>query len=171
MISLAKIRGMEVVELIDVDEDPRLRPRGTIGYPAAEPGVAVGWVWDGSTFHPSQADAALAAERAGMRLTKRQFVIAIGPGIKDTALAGKDWITEAEGDAWLKGDSLPLIATNYIASLPANQQAPARFTLYGMSVVYRTDPLLLALAVDPAAQLLGVNDAEIDNVFRIFANV
>jgi len=61
-------------------------------------------------------------------------------------LVAEDWITEAEGEAWLSG-TLPSAVVGVIASLPAAARFAARAKAARPSQVVRTDPLVVALGV------------------------
>jgi len=97
------------------------------------------------------------AERAAMTLTFSQLLI---------GLVLMDWITEAEGDAWLKGNELPAEVTSMIAGLPVEQRFPAKARALRMSVADRMDPLVLALA-----QGRGVPPEDMDVFFQTFGKL
>jgi len=97
------------------------------------------------------------AERAAMTLTFSQLLI---------GLVSMDWITEAEGIAWLEGNELPAEVTAMIAGLPVEQRFPAKARALRMSVADRMDPLVLALA-----QGRGVPPEDMDTFFQTFGAV
>lgn len=105
-------------------------------------------------YVPPDPAAVLAAQRAGMTLTFAQLLI---------GLVAEEWITEAEGEAWLAG-TLPAAVLALIATLPAGQRFAARARAVRPSVVLRLDPLVVALA---AAQ--GKSEAELDTFFATYA--
>lgn len=96
----------------------------------------------------------LAAQRAGMSLTFAQLLI---------GLVTEEWITEAEGEAWLEG-TLPAAVIALIASLPEGARFAARARAVRPSVVLRLDPLVVALA---AAQSKSAE--ELDAFFATYA--
>ena len=59
-------------------------------------------------------------------------------------LVAEKWITEAEGEAWLLG-TLPAGVVALIGTLPPEQRFPARARATAPTVVYRDDPLVIAL--------------------------
>ena len=60
-------------------------------------------------------------------------------------LVTEEWITEAEGNAWLVG-TLPDPVLAVIATLPSNQQFVAKARAIRPSTIVRADPLVGALA-------------------------
>jgi hypothetical protein len=98
----------------------------------------------------------LAAERATMRLSFAQLLI---------GLVSEQWITEAEGEAWLAG-TLPAPVLALIATLPAEQQFPAKARAIRPSEVLRADPLVELLG---AAQ--GKTPEQLDDFFRTYSEV
>lgn len=94
--------------------------------------------------------------RALMSLSFAQLLI---------GLVAEGWILEAEGDAWLTG-TLPLAVTELIDGMPEEQRFAARARAIRPSVVLRTDPLVVALAV---AQ--GKTPEQIDAFFATYAQV
>lgn len=92
--------------------------------------------------------------RGGMSLTFAQLMI---------GLVAEAWVTEAEADAWLAG-TLPAALLALIATLPPEQQFPAKARALRPSVVLRVDPMVEALG---AAQ--GKTPAEIDTFFTTYA--
>jgi len=97
------------------------------------------------------------AERAAMTLTFSQLLI---------GLVSMKWITEVEGETWLKGNELPAEVTAMIAGLPVEQRFPAKARALRMSVADRMDPLVLALA-----QGRGVPPEDMDVFFQTFGKV
>ncbi len=98
----------------------------------------------------------LAAQRQGMTMTFAQLLI---------GLVAEEWITEAEGEAWLSG-TLPQAVLDLISTLPASQRFPARARAVAPSVILRLDPLVIALA---AAQ--SKTPEELDTFFTTYAGV
>lgn len=94
--------------------------------------------------------------RDKMRLSFAQLLI---------GLVAESWITEAEGEAWL-GGTLPVAVVALIATLPSDQQFPAKARATVPSVVRRLDPLVEQLA---AAQ--GKTPEELDQFFITYAQV
>lgn len=80
-------------------------------------------------------------------------------------LEKKGWITTAEADAWLDG-VLPAPVTALIASLPADQRFEARARAKRTSVVERTNPLVIGLAL-----ATGRTDADLDEFFTTYAAI
>jgi len=78
-------------------------------------------------------------------------------------LVSENWITQAEGEAWLVG-TLPSAVEAVINSLPTNQQFIARARATRPSEVLRSDPLVSSLA---AAQ--GKTTKKIDDFFRMYS--
>lgn len=131
-------------------------PAGTIEVPLI-PGADYSWV-EGEWVHtPPDPEVEAAARREGMSLSFAQLLI---------GLVEFEWITEAEGEAWLGGSSLPSEIEALIASLPEGERFRARARMLRMSVALRTDPLVGALA---AAR--GLPDSEIDQFFEAYADV
>ena len=104
----------------------------------------------------AQAAAAQEAARTKLQLSFAQMLI---------GLVAEQWITEAEGEAWLTG-TLPAAVLALIATLPANQRFAAKARAVQPSVVLRNDPLVAALG---AAQ--GKTAEELDTFFRTYAQV
>jgi hypothetical protein len=80
-------------------------------------------------------------------------------------LVSEQWVTEAEGEAWLAG-MLPAPVLQLIATLPAEQQFPAKARAIRPSEVLRADPLVELLG---AAQ--GKTGEDLDQFFRTYAQV
>ena len=78
-------------------------------------------------------------------------------------LVTEEWITEAEGDAWLSG-TLPAPVLALIATLPAGQQFAAKARAIRPSAVVRADPLVVGLGT---AQ--GKTSAQMDAFFTTYA--
>lgn len=78
-------------------------------------------------------------------------------------LVTEEWITEAEGEAWLAG-TVPAAVSVLIATLPAGQRFAALARASRPSVVLRSDPLVNALA---AAQ--DKSQADMDAFFTTYA--
>jgi hypothetical protein len=156
--------------------NPRFNERGTIDCELLHP--ALGWVpftcdpaSGSASFNHAAMDAAIRAAgpiapyvpppgpsaeamRATMSLTFAQLLI---------GLVAEEWITQAEGEAWLSG-TLPAPVLALIGALPPAAQFPARARAVRPSVVLRLDPLVTALA---AAQ--GKSDAQLDDFFTTYA--
>ena len=95
-------------------------------------------------------------ERSRMQITFAQMLI---------GLVTEQWITEAEGEAWLTG-TLPAAVLALISTLPSGQQFAAKARAIKPSVVLRSDPLVAALG---AAQ--GKTPEQMDVFFRTYAQV
>lgn len=80
-------------------------------------------------------------------------------------LVAEQWITEDEGEAWLVG-TLPASVTALIATLPAEQQFPAKARASRPTIILRTDPLVIALG---ASQ--GKTPEELDTFFAFYSHV
>ena len=133
-------------------------PAGTREIPNAPEGPHT---WDDAAevWHAAPAasiEELLEAERARLQLSFAQMLI---------GLVSEQWITEAEGEAWLTG-TLPAAVLGLISTLPANQQFAAKARAIKPSVVMRNDPLVAALG---AAQ--GKTAEELDTFFRTYAQV
>ena len=95
-------------------------------------------------------------EAARPKLTFSQLLI---------GLVAEKWITEAEGEAWLLG-TLPAGVIALIGTLPPEQRFPARARATAPTLVYRDDPLVIALG---ASQ--GKTPEELGAFFATYANV
>ena len=102
------------------------------------------------------AEELLDAARASMQLSFAQMLI---------GLVAEQWVTEAEGEAWLTGTT-PAAVTALIDTLPANQRFAAKARAVRPSVVMRTDPLVIALAT-----MQGKTAEELDAFFTTYAQV
>jgi len=80
-------------------------------------------------------------------------------------LVTEQWITEADGDAWLTG-TLPSAVLGVISSLPSEMQFPAKARALRPSVVVRADPLVAALAAYE-----GKTPEELDEFFLTYSQV
>ena len=78
-------------------------------------------------------------------------------------LVTEEWITEAEGGAWLVG-TLPDPVLGVIATLPTGQQFAAKARAIRPSTIVRADPLVGALG---AAQ--GKTSEELDAFFQTYS--
>ena len=103
---------------------------------------------------PSQEQ--LEAARARMQLSFAQMLI---------GLVTEQWITEAEGEAWLTG-TVPAVVSALIDTLPVNQRFAARARAVRPSAVLRADPLVNALG-----QAQGKTAEELDAFFTTYAQV
>lgn len=81
-------------------------------------------------------------------------------------LVTEGWITEQEGINWRDRVSLPSLITNYIATLPTNQQFAATTRALAPSEVNRDNALVLAIAV-----AAGKTTQDLDNFFITYSNV
>jgi hypothetical protein len=80
-------------------------------------------------------------------------------------LVTEQWITEAEGEAWLSG-TLPGAVLLVIESLPTEQRFAAKARALRPSEVLRGDPLVEAMGT-----AAGKTEAEIDTFFQTYAGV
>lgn len=80
-------------------------------------------------------------------------------------LVTEQWITEAEGEAWLAG-TLPGAVLLVIDGLPAEQRFAAKARALRPSEVLRSDPLVAAMGT-----AAGKTEAEIDAFFQTYAGV
>lgn len=80
-------------------------------------------------------------------------------------LVTEQWITEAEGEAWLTG-TLPAAVLAVIDSLPQGQRFTAKARAIRPSEVLRSDPMVVAMGA-----AAGKTEAEIDAFFRTYAGV
>lgn len=114
---------------------------------------------DTAPYAPPTAEeiaAAQEAARAFMSLSFAQLLI---------GLVTEQWITEAEGEAWLVG-TLPAPVLALISTLPADQQFSAKAKAIRPSSVLRMDPLVESMG---AAQ--GKTPEELDAFFITYAGV
>ena len=104
----------------------------------------------------AQAAAVVEAKRAAMTLSFAQLMIGV---------VTEQWITEAEGEAWLAG-TLPAAVLTVIDGLPADQRFAAKARALRPSVVLRSDPLVAAMGA-----AAGKTSAEIDAFFVTYGAV
>lgn len=97
----------------------------------------------------------LADRRAGLHLSFAQLLI---------GLVEEQWITEAEGEAWLAG-TVPAAVTALIATLPVEQRFRALARATRPSIVDRSNQLVNALA-----QAQGRTPRQIDRFFVKYAS-
>ncbi|CAB5220443.1 hypothetical protein UFOVP233_77 [uncultured Caudovirales phage] len=114
--------------------------------------AAIGWTYDGSSFFapPSPLSSVPASISFAQLLT---------------GLVAEQWISDAEGRAWLKG-TLPQALLDLIDTLPAESQFGAVARATAPSEVLRLDPLVELLG---AAQ--GKSAQEVDTFFQSCANL
>lgn len=98
----------------------------------------------------------LEAARAFLKLSFAQLLI---------GLVTEQWITEAEGEAWLAG-TLPAAVLTVIDALPADQRFAAKARALRPSEVLRGDPLVASMGA-----AAGKTESEIDDFFRTYAAV
>jgi len=131
-----------------------------VGYIEAAPDVAVGFTYDGSGFTPpaGYADDILAAKRAGVALSRSQFIQAVyAAGImnKGQAIAASAGQVPAFFLTALEG----LVAAQAMSQAEADN---AEILWAGLTQVERNHPLI------PIAQgALGLTDAQVDALFGI----
>lgn len=80
-------------------------------------------------------------------------------------LVGEGWISEAEGEEWLKGN-LPPTVLAVIDQLPPNQRFVAKARATRPTEVVREDPLVNALA-----SFAGKTPEELDQFFQMYSQV
>lgn len=80
-------------------------------------------------------------------------------------LVTEQWITEAEGEAWLAG-TLPFAVLLVIDGLPAEQRFAAKARALRPAEVLRADPLVAAMGT-----AAGKTEAEMDAFFQTYASV
>jgi hypothetical protein len=80
-------------------------------------------------------------------------------------LVAEEWITQAEGTAWLAGTP-PAAVSALIAQLPTGEQFPALARALRPSEVLRNDPLVTAMAA-----FEGKTPEEVDTFFTTYAMV
>lgn len=147
--------------------DPALkyrRPDGSLAYYPPRPSehhvfdyAAEQWIDPRSPEQvEAQEAAALQAEREGMSIDFAQLLI---------GLVTSEWISEAEGEAWLDG-TLPAAVTDLIATLDPQDRFAATARAKRPERVQRLDPLVTSLA---ASQ--GRTDEQLDLFFRTFSTV
>lgn len=93
-------------------------------------------------------------QRQFMRLTFAQLLI---------GLVTEEWITQAEGEAWLTGTP-PAAVSALIAALPTGEQFAALARAVRPSEVLRNDPLVVAMA-----DAEGKTPEEVDTFFTTYA--
>ena len=84
-------------------------------------------------------------------VTRRQFF---------TQGAVSGWYSKAEALALLSSNTMPTSIVNYINSLPAEDQYPAKIYILGEAVYFRNSPVLNAMATAG-----GVTDKQLDSFF------
>lgn len=105
---------------------------------------------------PPPAPPTLEQQRAAMSLTFAQLLI---------GLVAEEWITEAEGEAWLTGTT-PTAVNSLIMTLPTEQRFAAKARAVRPSIVLRNDPLVTSLAV-----LQSKTPEQMDLFFTTYAQV
>lgn len=80
-------------------------------------------------------------------------------------LVAENWISEAEGEAWLTG-VVPAAVSSLIASLPEGQRFAALARASRPSVVMRSDPLVAAMA-----DMQDKSQVEMDDFFSTYSAV
>lgn len=80
-------------------------------------------------------------------------------------LVAENWISEAEGEAWLTG-VVPAAVSSLIASLPEGQRFAALARASRPSVMMRSDPLVAAMA-----DMQDKSQVEMDDFFSTYSAV
>lgn len=80
-------------------------------------------------------------------------------------LVTEQWITEAEGEAWL-GNVLPTQVTALIDSLPVEHQFAAKARALRPSVILRADPLVTMMGA-----AANKTPEQLDEFFRMYSEV
>ena len=83
-----------------------------------------------------------------------------------TGLVASDMISEAEGEAWLQGNALPMVIAAMVGGLPREAQFGAKAKLYRMSACLRSDPLVGMLA-----QSQKLTSGDVDQFFQLCASL
>jgi len=96
-------------------------------------------------------------KRLQLELTFAQLLI---------GLVAEGWISEAEGEAWLMDNQLPMQVLAVIEQLPASQQFGAKARALRPSIIPRLDPLVEALA-----QFENKTPEELDEFFETYSKV
>lgn len=104
----------------------------------------------------AQAAAMAEAARAALKLSFAQLMV---------GLVTEQWITQAEGEAWLAG-TLPTAVLTIIGTLPVEQQFAVKARAIRPSEVLRNDPLVASLGA-----AAGKTPEELDDFFRTYAAV
>lgn len=76
-------------------------------------------------------------------------------------LAEFGFITDAEADAWVARNALPLVVETVLATRPSAERRAARMRALGMSQAERRSALLMA-----ALDTVGADEADRDDLFR-----
>lgn len=96
-----------------------------------------------------------AKEREALRLSFSQLL---------HGLVTEGWITQAEGEAWLVGRTLPAPLKALISQLPQSQRFLAKARALQPSEVSFADPLVLALG-----QMQGRTEDEMAEFFAVYS--
>lgn len=125
-----------VANIVEVDESDI--PEWCVGHPEATDDAQIGGVYDGARFYPAPTKPAVdpGIVREKLKLSFAQLLI---------GLVSEAFITEQEGDAWLRG-VLPQPVLDVIDTLPEYQRFAARAKATIPSEVLRSDPLVWSLA-------------------------
>lgn len=128
-----------------------------------------GSVWFGITpvsrFYQHVQDAITDGEPVSLQQTPDEQLPNLSFAQLLIGLVTEEWITEAEGDAWLSG-TLPTAVLSLIDGLPSTQRFTAKARALRPSEVVRNDHLVNAMAT-----AAGKSDDDIDNFFRTYSEV
>jgi hypothetical protein len=81
-------------------------------------------------------------------------------------LVSEQWITEAEGEAWLEGNGLPAAVSTVISQLPPEERFTAKARALRMSVANRLDPLVAELS-----QAGGKTPEDVDLFWETYSQI
>jgi len=146
----AEITNGKVTNIIEVDPDNI--PDWCSYWPDATADAAIGGTYDGTTFTRPLPP----VEPVPNSISFAQLMV---------GLVTEQWITEAEGEAWLAG-TLPTAVLTIIDTLPVEQQFAAKARAIRPSEVLRNDPLVASLGA-----AAGKTPEELDDFFRTYAVV
>lgn len=152
--SVETVQDGETLLPVIADEDPPLGPNDKLWGPDYE--ILSDRVRAYCRAVPMEPEEIAEREVARPKLTFSQLLI---------GLVAEQWVTEAEGEAWLLG-TLPAGVVALIGTLPLEQRFPARARATAPTVVYRDDPLVIALG---ASQ--GKTPEQIDAFFVAYCAV
>lgn len=147
----AEIVDGTVVNLILVDDLDV--PNWCASWPTATADAHIGGSYSGGVFSPVPPAPPIPAP-VPVSISFAQLLI---------GLVTEQWITEAEGEAWLAG-TLPAAVLTVIDALPADQRFAAKARALRPSEVLRGDPLVASMGA-----AAGKTESEIDDFFRTYA--
>lgn len=149
----AQIENGVVVNLIMVDSNAV--PDWCTDWPVASDEVGIGWSYTDGVFTSPPAPPPVPAP-VPASISFAQLLI---------GLVTEQWITEAEGEAWLTG-TLPAAVTAVIAVLPVEHQFSAKARALRPSEILRADPL-----VEMMRAAINKTPEQLDEFFRMYSEV